>query len=481
MGHIDHGKSTLLDYIRKSNVVAGEAGGITQRLSAYQVTQSVGGTPRTITFLDTPGHEAFQAMRVRGASAADIAVLLVSAEDGVKPQTLEAFTSIKDAKVPYVVAISKIDKPNADIERTKANLAEHEIYLEGYGGTVSFVPISAKTGAGVSELLDTIILVADTEGLTCNDLGNGEGVVIESHLDGKRGNAATLIVKKGTLETGKFAVAGESIAPLRIVEDFQGGKIEKASCGDPVRVVGWNSLPQIGMQFAVVANKKEAEARAETARSGDKTVNVVEHTGDRTVIPLIVKSDAAGTLEAVIAEAKKCATDRVSIRIIAADAGIVTEGDIKTFAGMNNGVVVGFAVKVEPKAKDLAERNGVTLMTFDIIYKLREWLEQLVKERTPRVMTEEITGRTKILKTFSVDKDKQVIGGRVESGKLAVGDKIRVMRREAEIARGKIIEVQQQKVKAKEVLEGNECGILAESKLAIAPGDYLESVAMVEK
>ena len=268
LGHIDHGKSTLLDYIRQSNTVAGEAGGITQRLSAYVVEHTTkDGQIKKITFLDTPGHEAFQKMRVRGADLADIAILVVSAEDGVMPQTLDALASIKAANIPYIVAINKIDKPGADIARTKAGLTENEIYLEGMGGDVPAVPLSAKTGEGVDELLDVLLLAADIAELAGDPDAPALGTVIESRLDPRRGAEATLLVKNGTLRLGQYAVAGAAYAPVRIMEDWNGKKITEASLSEPVSVVGWSSAPEAGATFFVVENKKATEGAVRSAQA----------------------------------------------------------------------------------------------------------------------------------------------------------------------------------------------------------------------
>ena len=482
MGHIDHGKSTLLDFIRKTNVTEGEVGGITQHLSAYQIEKETPDGKRFITFIDTPGHAAFQAMRERGASVADIAILVVSAEDGVKPQTLEALKAIKETQTPFVVAINKIDKPNADIEKTKANLAENEVYLENYGGNIPFAAISAKTGTGIPELLETILLLADTEGMKSDPEGSAEGVVIESHLDGKRGNAATLIVKKGTLQTGEFVVAGKVFAPLRVVENFLGEKIKSASAGDPVAVTGWSELPAVGSAFSLVEKKKDAEALVlERKNAEKKSTNQEISTDQRFLIPIAVKADTAGTLEAVLQEIKKCETERAGFRVVLKDAGPISENDVKMLSGTEGGLIVGFGVKADAKGKDLADRNGVAIASFDIIYKLAEWLTEEVSRRTPKVTTEEVRGKARILKVFSSTKDRQVIGGKVTEGQIGTGDKIRVLRRGTEIVRGKIVGLEQQRAKVGEVAEGSECGILTEAKLPIAPGDDIECLVLVEK
>jgi len=258
MGHVDHGKSALLDYIRKSNIVAGEAGGITQHISAYEITHPHEGAKKKITFIDTPGHAAFSAMRARGANVADIAVLVVSAEDGVKTQTLEALASIKSAGIPFIVAINKIDLPSADVQRTKNTLVEHEVYIEGMGGDISWVAISAKTGEGIDELLDTMLLTAEMEELEGDTNKHATGVIIESHRDAKRGIAATLIIKNGVLSQGQYIVSGNSMAPVRIMEDFAGNKIESATFSSPIALTGFDALPKVGAVFTAYDNKKDA-------------------------------------------------------------------------------------------------------------------------------------------------------------------------------------------------------------------------------
>ncbi len=334
MGHVDHGKSTLLDYIRKSNIVEGEAGGITQRISAYEVVHKTkDGKEHKITFLDTPGHEAFTAIRSRGAKVADIAILVVSAEDGVKPQTIEALNSIKTANVPYIVAINKIDKEGADVDRTKGNLAEHEIYVEGYGGTVPFVPISAKTGAGINDLLDMMLLQAEIEELKADRSKLPEGVIIEANLDKKKGISASIIIKNGTLKTGMTVVAGSSLSPVRMVEDFLGKPIKEASFSTPVRLIGWNELPQVGMTIKAFENKKEAEAYALSKKNAPIYEARTAENDEITTIPIVVKANEAGGLDAVIHEIKKIKNDRIKIRIIHSGVGDIAESDVKIANG----------------------------------------------------------------------------------------------------------------------------------------------------
>ncbi|MEI6490844.1 MAG: translation initiation factor IF-2 [bacterium] len=480
MGHIDHGKSTLLDFIRKSNVVNGEVGGITQKMSAYEVLHK----DNKITFLDTPGHESFGAIRERGSAAADIAILIVSAEDGVKPQTVDAYKAIKKANLPYIVGISKIDKDNANIERTKISLSEHEIYVEGYGGDISFVPFSGKTGAGIDDLLDMILLTAEVENFTTDPTAPAEAIVIESNRDKNRGISATLIIKNGTLETGAFVVSGPSFSPVRIMENYLNKPIKSATAGSPVRIIGWSELPLVGGECFMFKNKKEAEAFIENEKSNEvkAKANTSPESVDQeiAIVPILIKADTSGSLEALKYEIGKLKIERVNLKIIGSGLGDIQENDIKMAAGKIGTLIVGFNVKTEGAAKTIAEKLTVEIHTFEIIYKMTEWLEELAMTRTPRMEVEEQKGQMKVLKIFSVTKDKYVLGCRCESGVVNVDDQFKLMRRGSEISRGRIRELQQQKSKVGEVTSG-ECGLMAECKMEIAPGDYLEVVHKVIK
>ncbi len=483
MGHIDHGKSTLLDFIRNANTVLKEAGGITQHISSYEVNHMKDGKNHSLTFLDTPGHEAFKGIRSRGASVADIAILVVSAEDGVKPQTLEAQRVILEAKMPYIVAINKIDKPGANIDRVKQSLAENDIFLEGYGGTIPWVPVSAKVGTGIDELLGMILLVAELEGLTGNPKLPGSGIIIESNLDTKKGISASAIVKNGTLEKGGFVVSGTSFAPLRIMENFLGKPVESISFSSPVRIVGWDSLPKAGDSFISVSSKKEAllliEAETENLKKDKNTLE--ESSSDALLIPIIIKTDSAGSLDALIYEIKKLRGDRIAPKIVLEGIGPVSENDIHTANTDQNSLIIAFHTKVDPKAANLAERLGMTIHSFDIIYKLTEWLAKTLEEKTPSIEVEEILGTAKVLKTFSKTKDKQILGGRVESGVLSLNDQVKIFRRDLEISRGRVRELQVMKQKTNSVSEENEFGALIEAKFEIAPGDKIVSFTMVKK
>lgn len=481
MGHIDHGKSTLLDYIRTTTVVAGEAGGITQHLSAYEISIPYQGDNQTITFLDTPGHAAFTGMRERGASAADIAVLVVSAEDGVKAQTLEALNTIRGAKIPFIVAINKIDLPESNIEKTKLSLAEHEVLVEGYGGDIPWVAISAKKGTGVPELLETIVLVADLAELSTTPDELAEGIVIESHLEPKRGIAATVIIKNGTLKRSQFVVAGGSYTTTRIMENFLGKTVESVTAGTSVQLTGFDKLPEVGASIVVFDKKRDAEDYIEEAGfNNSSSKDAIPVALGRAIVPLIIKTDVHGTLEAIEKELNKITVEGLYIKIIGKGIGAIGEADIKLAQSDKNTIIIGFNTALDSAAKDINEKVGAEVQLFDIIYKLTEWLEVELEKRRPRIETREVIGTAKVLKTFSQTKEKQVLGARIESGVIANGAKVSVIRRDFRLAEGTIVELQQARQKLKEVSEG-ECGLMIECKNDIAQGDVLEAFIMVTK
>jgi translation initiation factor IF-2 len=498
MGHIDHGKSTLLDYIRKTNIVAGEAGGITQHVGAYQAEHiSSDGINHPITFLDTPGHEAFCNIRERGAKAADIAILIVSAEDGVKPQTVEALKNINEQKIPYIVAITKIDKTNANVERTKQSLGENEIYVEGWGGNVPCVSISSVTGQGIPELLDLLILQAELEELKSDPSLSAEGTVIESTLDNRKGISATLLVNDGTLKIGTFVVAEGTYAPVRFIENFIGEKIETAGASMPVVVLGWSSIPPCGAEFRTVETKKLAEKAIEEYETKvrnsknslpkiatkDKAVGTTEDSPKIVSLPLVLKADVIGSLEGVKFELAKIKHDRVEIKIVSEGIGEINENDIKSAQGDPHIIILGFNAQPDKKATALIERAPVPIQVknFNIIYELSQFVRDTLLSKVPKEYVEEVTGKAKIMAIFSKDKDRQVVGGKVQEGQLETGASVKIVRREAEIGRGTIRELQQQKKRVTEVREGFEFGSLIESKFEIAAGDKIEVVRMVEK
>lgn len=482
MGHIDHGKSTLLDYIRKTNVVEKETGGITQAISAYEVIhKGEKGENKKITFLDTPGHEAFSKMRERGAEIADIAILVVSAEDGVKPQTIEAWKTISEANIPCIVAINKIDKPGANVEKTKTELAEKEIYLENYGGKIPFVEISAKVGTGVDNLLSLILLVAEVENFTGNTEENASGFVIEVNLDSRRGILATLVIKNGSIKKGMTVVVEDAMCSTRIIENFKGEMIDGATFSSPVRIVGFDKMPRVGATFKTFAKKSEAEEYIEKLPTHSKTNSKQTEETTKKIIPIILKADVAGSIEAIEKEIAKIQNDSAEFRIVIKGIGPISESDIKGVASGADAIVIGFNVKADKSAIEIAETRGITLNFFDIIYKMTEWLEVEMENRRPRVETVETTGQAKIIRAFSRTKERQIIGGKVISGQINLNSTVKIMRREFEIGRGKIVNLEKSKTKTSTVEEGTEFGMMLESKIEVVAGDVLESFAITQK
>jgi translation initiation factor IF-2 len=480
MGHIDHGKSSLLDYIRKTNVTAGEAGGITQHVSAYEAEHEHEGKPRHITFLDTPGHEAFRALRARGAQAADVAILVVASDEGVKPQTLEALSAITEANIPYVVALTKIDKNGADSERAKHSLLEHGVYLEGLGGAIPFAAVSSKSGAGVPELLDLVLLTADLAEFTADPALPATGFVLESTQEPKRGLTATLIIKNGTLHTGAYVVAGNSYAPVRFIENFAGKRVKESGPSSPARVSGFTELPPSGTPFVSVKGRKDAEALIEKTKKETATAvstNEVMEDG-KAVLPIIIKADVTGSIEAIEHELAKITHESAVLKILSTGVGAVGDDDVKS-ALAAGGVVIGFSVPIDSAARDLSERSGVSVESFTIIYELGKRVAELLAARAPHTEKEEILGEAKLLKVFSATSNKRVVGAKHVSGTLAVGNLIKVMRRDVEIGRGKIVNLQQARADVQEIKVEGDFGMQIETKAEVAGGDVITAFRVV--
>jgi len=481
MGHIDHGKSTLLDTIRSANVVAGEVGGITQHLGAYEVTKN----GKNMTFIDTPGHAAFTNVRENSASAADIAVLIVSAEDGVMPQTKEALKSINDAKLPYIVAINKVDSPKADVAKTKQSLLEAEIYVEGYGGTTPAVEISALKGDGIDELLDLLALTAEMESFEGDPTESARGVIIEAHTNSQTGVTATMIIKNGTLKTGQFVSCGRALAPVRSIETTGGDRLKEASFTRAIKISGWNDIPFVGEDFQTFKNKKEAETFliecAEIIEKKHKPIigKIPEDTG---ILPIIIKADTEGSIAALEQEIEKIDHERLIKRVIYTGTGNISEADTKIASGDQEPVIVGFNVKVDTQAQAAIVREGVEVYTSSIIYETIDWLKDLAKERVPTITVDEESGRVKVLKNFSQSKKIMVLGGRVEEGEVELGAKVKIMRRGEEIGTGKITNLQRVKEVVDRIGDGEEFGMsLSDRTVDPVPGDYLVPFKKVTK
>lgn len=485
VGHVDHGKSSLLDYIRKTKVVDSEAGGITQHISAYEVDwKTTDGKSSKITFLDTPGHAAFSSMRERSAHIADIAILVVSAEDGAKAQTKEAWKTVEEAGIPVIVAINKVDKPGANIEMTKNSLSEIGVYVESWGGTIPFIPISAKVGTGIDELLDLIVLQSEIIDLDYNPEDTATGVVLESFVDPKRGTSATLIIKNGAIHKGSVIQSGVTISPTRIMENFLGKAITEAHAGQAVKVTGFSDVPNAGETFNCFDKKSDAEKAQTEAKLVAQEIKNMDDSheefqfldDDIFVLPLVIKTDVLGTLEAVEKEIKNIQIENVKIKIISKAVGPVNEKDIQLAKSDKNSCVIAFHTTIDKKAREMSEIYGVKINEFDIIYKLSEWLQEFTKNAKPKKEVEEIIGSLKVIRVFNRSKDSQVVGGKVYSGSIKNKHMIQIVRKDVVIGKGRIVELQQFKQPATEVKEGGECGMMIDSKYDIAEGDFLQLI-----
>ncbi len=485
MGHVDHGKTTLLDAIRSTSVVAGEAGGITQHIGAYQV--KVG--DREVTFLDTPGHEAFTALRARGAKLTDVAVLVVAADDSVMPQTLEAIDHAKAAGVPIVVAVNKIDKPGANPQKTRQDLVTHGLQPEDWGGDTVFVDVSAKQKTGLDSLLEMLLLQADVLELKANPNAPASGPIVESRLDVGRGPVATMLVQRGTLKPGDAVVAGDAWGKVRIMLDEHGVKMTSAGPADPVEIVGFDKPPPAGEICRVVdserdarhlAQKRAARLRAEElSRRSQKSISLEDlfkQVSDGKVrdLNLVIKGDVQGSVEAAVSELDKIKSEEVAVRVIHTGVGGITESDVM-LAAASKAIVVGFNVRPNGEAKNLAEREGVDIRTYKIIYKLTEDIEAaLVGMLTPDII-EEITGGAEVRQLFKASKIGTIAGCMVTSGLIMRGSNVRVIRDGIIVADTEIDTIRHLKDEVKEIKEGFECGIVLKGYSELVEGDQIEA------
>jgi len=487
MGHVDHGKTTLLDKIRNANVVSGEAGGITQHIGAYQVDQN----GKKVTFIDTPGHAAFTQMRARGAQVTDIVVLMVAADDGVMPQTVEAISHARAAGVPMVVAINKIDKENADVQRVLAQLAEQELVPESWGGDTICVEMSAQQNLGVDDLIEQLTLVAEVEELTANPTGRAKGVVLEANLDTGRGPVATILVDKGTLKVGDPIVAGGAWGRVRAMIDDKGKQIKEAGPSTPVQVLGLSSVPNAGDEFRVAPDEKTArtvgEAREQRLRAkaqrgdarvqrGVKLEDVFSQiqAGEVATLNLVLKADVQGSLEAVTESLKRLERDEVKLAFVHRAVGGVTENDI-TLAAATNATIIGFNVRPDRKARDLAEAEHVEIRTYEIIYKLLEDIESAMVGMLAPEFEEVVTGEAEVREVFRVPKIGAIAGCYVRSGQITRGTKVRFLREGVIIWKGAITSLRRFKDDVREVREGFECGIGLSDFQDLKQGDLIET------
>ncbi|MFE3576025.1 translation initiation factor IF-2 [Lysinibacillus sp. NPDC059133] len=488
MGHVDHGKTTLLDSIRNTKVTAGEAGGITQHIGAYQVTEG----DKKITFLDTPGHAAFTTMRARGAKITDLTILVVAADDGVMPQTVEAINHAKAAEVPIIVAVNKMDKPSANPDRVMQELTEHGLVPEAWGGETIFVPISALKGEGIDTLLEMILLVAEVGELKANPNRLALGTVIEAQLDKGRGSVATLLVQDGTLKVGDPIVVGHTYGRVRAMVNDKGRRGKEAGPSTPVEITGLNDVPQAGDRFVVFEDEKTArqvgETRAMSAiqaqRSEKQRVtldNLFEQMsqGEMKELNLIVKADVQGTVEAMAASLMKIDVEGVNVKIIHTGAGAITESDI-SLAAASNAIVIGFNVRPDVNAKRAAEEEGVDIRLHRIIYKVIEEIEQAMKGMLDPEFEEKIIGQAEVRQTIKVSKVGTIAGSYVTEGKVTRDSGVRVIRDNVVIFEGELDTLKRFKDEVKEVARGYECGITITNFNDIKEGDIIEAYIMEE-
>ena len=489
MGHVDHGKTSLLDAIRKTNVTRGEAGGITQHIGAYVV--DING--QKITFLDTPGHEAFTAMRMRGANSTDIAVLVVAADDGVMPQTVEAISHAKAAGVEIIVAINKIDKPSANIERVKQELSEYELIPEDWGGTTPFVPVSAKTGEGIDDLLEMILLTAEVSELKANPNRAARGLVIEAQLDKGKGPVATILVQKGTLHVGDFIAAGACNGKVRAMMDDKGRRVKQAGPSTPVEILGLGDVPNAGEVLMSFENDKEAKNFAAAFVSENKNRLLEETKGklsldnlfdqiqasDLKELPLIVKADVQGSVEAVKQSLVKLSNEEVVVRVIHGGVGAINESDV-SLAATSNAIIIGFNVRPDATAKQLAEQEGVDLRLYRVIYQAIEDVEAAMKGMLDPVFEEKVIGHAEVRQLFKASGIGTIAGSYVLDGTFQRGCKVRISRGEDQIYEGELASLKRFKDDVKEVRAGYECGLVFQDFNDVKEEDKVEAYIMVE-
>ena len=489
MGHVDHGKTSLLDYIRKSSVAAGEAGGITQAIGAYQVKVN----DKTVTFLDTPGHEAFTAMRARGAMVTDIAILVVAGNDGIMPQTVEAINHAKAAEIPIVVAVNKMDLPGADADRVKQELTKYDLLSEDWGGDTIVVPISAKTGEGIEELLENVLLVAEMRELKANPNRAAKGAVIEARLDKGRGPVATLLVQNGTLKQGDIIIAGTAVGRVRAMTDYRGRRLKAAGPSVPVEITGMSEVPGAGDDFYAVADERMARTLAEQRKEEQKAAAAAPQAkkvslddlfsqmqqGELKSLNIVVKADVQGSVEAVKQNLEKLSNEEVQVRVIHGGVGAVNESDVM-LASTSNAIIVGFNVRPDPLAKAMADRDKVDMRMYRVIYECIEEIEAAMKGMLAPTFKEVELGRVEVRQVYKITNVGIVAGSYVLEGKVTRSAQLRLVRDGIVIHEGAIATLQRFKDSVKEVAAGYECGITLEKFSDIKVGDIFECFVMEE-
>lgn len=484
LGHVDHGKTKILDYIRQTKVAEKEAGGITQHIGAYQVeTGDKGQGAKKITFLDTPGHEAFSAIRSRGAKVADIAVLVVAADESVKPQTVEAIKIIEETETPFVVAINKVDKETANVQRVKQDLVEKNVLVEEWGGKVPMVEVSAKTGQGIDALLDMILLVAEMEELKSEE-GVSSAIVIESHLDKRRGQVATLLVQNGVFKINDWISVGNEVVRIKSMEDFLGKNITQASASEPVVVLGWENAPVVGEKVNLADSREKAWDMAQKQLKLGRPDIFIQESGAQKnmgkVLNLIVKADVSSSLEAIDSILKTIKSEEVSCRVVDYGVGDISESDIKK-AVATKALVIGFHTEISPAARQLIEREGVIAEVFQIIYELVESVKKKMSDLLDPEINRISLGKLKVLAVFKKEAKSQVVGGKVTTGKIKRAAMIDVLRSSQVVATGKLGQLQQKKEDVEEVDEGLEAGVRFDfQQKNITPNMYIREGDVLE-
>lgn len=474
MGHIDHGKTKILDWYRKTKLVEEETGGITQHIGAYEVEHH----GKKITFIDTPGHEAFSKIRSRGARVADIAILVVAADEGVKPQTKEAIEIIQKNNLPFVVAINKIDKPEANSERVKQQLAETNVLVESYGGKIPAVEISAKSGHNMDGLLEILLLLAELESLQVDPQKPAEGVIIEVHPDPQRGTTATLLLRDGKLKRGDKLVIANILETVKILEDCRGHTVAELGPSSPALVAGLSAAPAVGEVFRAFSSKEEAEIfmatlPEKTATLTNKKMMKSEVEG-RPVFNIILKADVSGSMEALEEALKKLDSEIVGINILRSGIGDINESDVKLALATKLITIVGFKVAVDAAVQELAKNANIHIFKGEIIYDLLNDVKKVIENMLPPIINRINLGRAKILKIFKKDGTKQIVGGRVEEGIIKKGGVVEIRRTKEIVGHGNILQLQKNKQEAEEVEQGSEFGILIDAKNAIQENDWLD-------
>lgn len=468
MGHVDHGKSSILEAIKDLKITAKESGGITQHIGAYEIEHQ----GKKITFIDTPGHEAFSAMRSRGAKVADIAILVVAAEESIKPQTKEAIEHIKKAGIPMIVALNKIDKPTADPEKVKRELLSCDVSVESMGGTIPAVEVSAKTKQGIDHLLEIILLIAEIEGLKADISKPAEGVVVESYIDSSRGPVATLIIESGILKIGENIGTASAFGKVKGLENFQGRALKEAGPAMPVIVLGFNDVPRVGEEVKVYLNLESYQKEVKKIEKPDIKAFVLGP--DQKVLNIILKVDVFGSLEAIEEILKILPQEKTILRILKAEVGEVNDSDVR-LAKTANAKVIGFRVKASNSAKKVASKDKISIISFDIIYELAQAVRNLLEKTISSEIVRTDLGKAKILAVFKADKSRQVIGGKVIDGVIKRGAFAEVYRNEENVGKGKIVGLQQDKKDTDEVSKRSECGMLFEGNAKIEEGDILNA------